>query len=225
MHREDDALRAHYLLAGITDVQWRTLAPHLHRRHLAAGQTLFSQGDRAEVFFIVRSGAMKLFRVSAQGAEKIMRLVRGGQSFAESILFSDPPRYPVHAQAAEDSELVAIEREAYLRILRESFETCRAVMAQMTQRIQVHWNEIEALSLHGAVPRVARYLLEQLASQGRPEQLRLPAAKTQIAAQLGLAPETLSRALRNLSEGGAISVRGATVQVRDEGTLRRNTWV
>jgi CRP-like cAMP-binding protein len=222
VHREDDALRAHYLLAAIDDAQWRALSPCLHRRHLNAGQTLFSQGDHADFFYIVVSGTVKLFRVSVQGAEKIMRLVRGGQSFAESILFSDPPRYPVHAQAAEDSELVAIEGEAYLRILRESFETCRAVMAQMTQRIQAHWNEIEALSLHGAVPRVARYLLEQLALQGGPH-LRLPAAKSQIAAQLGLAPETLSRGLRTLSEGGAISVRGALVQIRSEDALRKAT--
>lgn len=219
MERNAQSLRKHYLLAAIDDAQWRALSPYLHPRRLRAGQSLFSQGDRADAFYIVVSGAMKLFRVSTQGAEKIMRLVRGGQSFAESILFSDPPRYPVHAQAAEDSELVAIEREAYLRILRESFETCRAVMAQMTQRIQAHWNEIEALSLHGAVPRVARYLLEQLALQGGP-QLKLPAAKAQIAAQLGLAPETLSRGLRTLSENGAISVRGALVQVRGENVLR-----
>ena len=224
MHHDDDALRAHYLLAAITDSQWRALAPHLHRRHLTAGQPLSSQGDRAESFFIVRRGAMKLFRVSQPGTEKIMRLVRAGQSFAESVLFSDAPRYPVHAQAAEDTELLAIEREAYLRLLRESFDTCRAVMAQMTQRIYAHWNEIEALSLHGAVPRVARYLLEQLALQSGPT-VRLPLPKVQIAAQLGLAPETLSRALRKLSEGGAISVRGATVQVRDEAALHRNTWV
>jgi len=222
--REDEALRKHYLLAAINDAQWRALAPHLHHRQLAAGQALFSQGDRAEAFFIVRSGAMKLFRVSPQGTEKIMRLVRGGQSFAESVLFSDPPRYPVHAQAAEDSDLLAIEREAYLRLLRESFDTCRAVMAQMTQRIYAHWNEIEALSLHGAMPRVAHYLREQLASQGGPT-LRLPLPKVQIAAQLGLAPETLSRALRKLTEGGAISVRGATVLVRDEDALHRNTWI
>jgi len=222
--REDEALRKHYLLAAINDAQWRALAPHLHHRQLAAGQALFSQGDRAEAFFIVRSGAMKLFRVSPQGTEKIMRLVRGGQSFAESVLFSDPPRYPVHAQAAEDSDLLAIEREAYLRLLRESFDTCRAVMAQMTQRIYAHWNEIEALSLHGAMPRVAHYLLEQLASQGSPT-LRLPLPKVQIAAQLGLAPETLSRALRKLTEGGAISVRGATVLVRNEDALHRNTWI
>lgn len=219
MHRDEQALRKHYLLAAISDAQWRALAPYLHVRHLKAGQHLFSQSDRADVFFLVRSGAVKLFRISLRGTEKIMRLVRTGQSFAESVLFSDPPRYPVHAQAAEDSELVTIEREAYLRLLRESFETCRAVMAQMTQRINAHWNEIEALSLHGAVPRMARYLLEQYALQ-EGAQVRLPASKTQIAAQLGLAPETLSRGLRTLKQQGLISVRGAVIHLRDIESLR-----
>ncbi|MBS0432761.1 MAG: Crp/Fnr family transcriptional regulator [Proteobacteria bacterium] len=219
MQRDEPALRKHYLLAAMDDRQWRILAPYLHGRHLQAGQLLFSQGDSAEAFFMVRSGAMKLFRVSPRGTEKIMRLVRAGQSFAESVLFSDPPRYPVHAVAAADSELVAIEREAYLRLLRESFETCRAVMAQMTQRIHAHWNEIEALSLHGAVPRLARYLLEQYAMQDR-AQLQLPAAKAQIAAQLGLAPETLSRGLSTLKQHGLITVRGAVVHLRDIGGLR-----
>jgi CRP-like cAMP-binding protein len=219
MHDGDQALRRHYLLAAVDDAQWRRLSPHLHARRLKAGELLLSQGDQADVFYIVMRGTMKLFRVSPQGGEKIMRLVRGGQSFAESVLFTEPPRYPVHAQAVEDTELMAVEREAYLRILRESFDTCRAVMAQMTQRIHAHWNEIEALSLHGAVPRVARYLAEQLDAQGGPD-VRLPAAKAQIAAQLGLAPETLSRALRALSSRGAIVVRGALVQVREEESLR-----
>lgn len=219
VQRDEPALRKHYLLAAMDDKQWRALAPYLHVRHLQAGQHLFSQGDKAEAFFMVRSGAMKLFRVSPRGTEKIMRLVRAGQSFAESVLFSDPPRYPVHAQAIEASQLVAIEREAYLRLLRESFDTCRAVMAQMTQRIHAHWNEIEALSLHGAVPRLARYLIEQQAAQDE-AQLRLPASKAQIAAQLGLAPETLSRGLRTLTRHGLISVRGAIIQLRNLDGLR-----
>ena len=221
MQRDEQALRKHYLLAAISDAQWRALAPHLHIRHLKTGQYLFSQGDKAEAFFMVRRGAVKLFRVSPRGTEKIMRLVRGGQSFAESVLFTEPPCYPVHAQAAEDSELVAIERKAYLRLLRESFETCLAVMAQMTQRIHAHWNEIEALSLHGAVPRVARYLLDQFVAQDNAS-IRLVASKAQIAAQLGLAPETLSRALRTLTQQGAIEVRGASIRVRKPEGLRES---
>lgn len=214
MHDDEQALRKHYLLAAVDDAQWRALSPHLHSRRLKTGQRLFSQGDRADVFYIVRHGTMKLFRVSPQGGEKIMRLVRAGQSFAESVLFTEPPRYPVHAQAVEAGELVAVEREAYLGILRESFDTCRAVMAQMTQRIHAHWNEIEALSLHGAVPRLARYLLDQYAQQDS-ARIILPFPKSQIAAQLGLAPETLSRGLRALSRRGAIRVRGARIDVLD----------
>ena len=106
------------------------------------------------------------------------------------------------------------EREAYLDVLRHSFDTCRAVMAQMTQRIHAHWNEIEALSLHGAVPRLARYLLDQYAQQDS-TRITLPFPKSQIAAQLGLAPETLSRGLRALSRRGAIRVRGARIDVLD----------
>jgi CRP/FNR family transcriptional regulator, dissimilatory nitrate respiration regulator len=211
---DEQALRSHYLLAALGEGQWRVLSPRLHARHLKAGQRLFSHGDRADAFYLVRQGTMKLFRVSPQGGEKIMRLVRTGQSFAESVLFAEPPRYPVHAQALEASELVAVEREAYLGILRESFDTCRAVMAQMTQRIHAHWNEIEALSLHGAVPRLARYLLDQYAQQDS-ARIALPSPKSQIAAQLGLAPETLSRGLRALSRRGAIRVRGARIDVLD----------
>ncbi|MER3547290.1 MAG: Crp/Fnr family transcriptional regulator [Rhodanobacteraceae bacterium] len=219
MHRDDQTLRRHYLLAAVDDAQWQRLSPHLHVRRLRVGQRLFSQGDSADVFYIVRYGKMRLFRVSPQGGEKIMRLVRAGQSFAESVLFTEPPCYPVHAQAVEACELIAIEREAYLRILRESFETCRAVMAQMTERIHTHWNEIEALSLHGAVPRLARYLLEQHASRDS-SALHLPFPKAQIAAQLAVTPETLSRGLRTLIGRGVIAVRGPVIRILNEPALR-----
>ncbi|MGA9343175.1 MAG: Crp/Fnr family transcriptional regulator [Rhodanobacteraceae bacterium] len=214
-----DNLRQHYLFAALDDVQWRALTPHLHPRRLRAGKRLFAQGDRAENFFMLDNGTMKLFRLSPQGAEKIMRLVRAGQSFAESILFAEPPSFPVHAQAAIDSVLVAVEREAYLQLLRASFDTGRAVMAQMTQRIHAQWDEIEALSLQGSVQRVARYLLSQLAAC-ETDDLKLMSPKAQIAAQLGLAPETFSRALRTLRQRGLIEVDGALISVRKPQGLR-----
>ena len=150
MHDGDQALRRHYLLAAVDDAQWRGLSPHLHARRLKAGELLLSQGDHADVFYIVVRGTMKLFRVSPQGGEKIMRLVRGGQSFAESVLFTEPPRYPVHAQAVETCELVAIEREAYLAILRESFDTCRAVMARMLRFTTMSYSTCPRSTWHSA---------------------------------------------------------------------------
>ncbi len=211
--------RHHPLFSALGDAQWSALRPHLRGIELSPHQRLFAQGDRAKAFFIVQTGTIKLFRLSSQGQEKIMRAVSAGQSFAESILFMEPPRYPVNAEAIEHCALLAIEREAYLRVLEQSFETCRVLMTQMTQRILAHWDEIETLSMHGSVQRLARYLMRA----GRPHatEMRLPLAKTQIAAQLGLAPETLSRGLRALSRQGAIAVHGAQVQVLDPAILRQ----
>ena len=212
--------RHHPLFSALNDAQWNALQPHLHGIELSPHQRLFSQGDRAKAFFIVQSGTIKLFRLSSQGQEKIMRAVSAGQSFADSILFMEPPRYPVHAEAIENCTLVAVERGAYLHALEQSFETCRVLMTQMTQRILSHWDEIENLSMHGSVQRLARYLL-RAAPRPHATEVRLPLAKSQIAAQLGLAPETLSRGLRTLSRGGAIAVHGAQVRVLDAAILRR----
>lgn len=214
------SLRKHYLFAALTEPQWERIRTQVRALRLPAGGRLFERDDPADAFFVVLTGGMKLYRESAAGFEKIMRLVRSGQSFAESVLFSDPPRYPVHAEAVSSSVLAAVPREPFLALLRESFDTCRAVMAAMVERIHHHWDEIEALTLHSSQGRVARYLLEltpSLASRAR--EVRLPARKTLIAGQLGLAPETLSRGLRALADRGVIAVHGQTVEILDQKAL------
>ncbi|HEU0196539.1 MAG TPA: Crp/Fnr family transcriptional regulator [Nevskiaceae bacterium] len=217
------ALRGHYLFAALDDTQWARLLPRVRRLNLKPGERLFSQGEAATAFYVVREGGVKLFRDSAQGLEKIMRLARAGQSFAESVLFSDPPRYPVHAEAVGQTHLAAVDRAAYLEVLQASFDTCRAVMAQMVRRIYAHWDEIEMLTLHSSHARVARYLLA-LHSRGNGDSstVSLPVRKVLIAAELGLAPETLSRAFRAMSEAGAIRVNGAEVTILDIPALQHH---
>lgn len=216
------ALRRHYLFAALSEPQFDALAPHMHVRPFSAGQMLFAQGDAAQAFFLAQRGTIKLYRISAEGQEKIMRMLRAGQSFAESIMFMHEPRYPVYAQGVEDGELLAIESAAYLDMLRESFDTCRTVMAQMTQRIQAHWDEIEALTLQNSRYRVVHYLLGLLApGDAGSATVTLPARKSLIAAQLAITPETLSRILHTLSEEGSIEVQDYTVRIGDIGALRR----
>lgn len=216
-------LRHHYLFSAMTGAQQGRLLATAVQRRLAAGEHLFTRGDAAARFFLLRSGCMKLYRLSAAGDEKIMRLIRPSQTFAESILFMNVPQYPVSAEAVEAAELVAFDSEAFLGILQESFATCRAVMAQMTRRIQAHWDEIETLALQNSRYRVVHYLLGLLASGalGRVT-VSLPTRKLVIAAHLAITPETLSRTLRALSDEGLIQVAGDEVTITDVEKLRRH---
>ena len=152
-----------------------------------------------------------------------MRLIRPGQSFAESVMFMEKPHYPVHGAGIEPGILIAIERGAFLTILQESFDTCRAVMAQMTQRIQAHWDEIEALTLQNSRYRVVHYLLGLISvSAHGATSITLPARKIVISAQLAITPETFSRVLRALSDEGLIKVHDETVHILDVGKLRQS---
>ncbi|HEX6998398.1 MAG TPA: Crp/Fnr family transcriptional regulator [Gammaproteobacteria bacterium] len=216
-----EGLRGHYLFAALTDEQWDEIVAHTHVRRLAASEHLFERGERARAFFLLQEGMMKLYRVSAEGHEKIMRLIRPGMTFAESVMFMDDPRYPVHAQAVEPSTLLAIESAAYLEILRESFDTCRTVLATMTQRIQAHWDEIEALTLQNSRYRVVTYLLSLLPDQDLEEaRVMLPSRKALIAAQLAATPETLSRILHGLMDEGLIEMRDYEVHIPSVSALR-----
>jgi CRP-like cAMP-binding protein len=215
-------LRRHYLFAALSEMQQQRLLSSAVLRRVETGEALFARGEAARHFFLLRSGCVKLYRLSAQGDEKIMRLIRPPQTFAESILFMDIPRYPVSGAAVESAELFAFDRDTFLGILQESFATCRAVMAQMTRRIQAHWDEIETLALNNSAYRVVHYLLGLIAPGAlSPVTVKLPTRKVLIAAHLAVTPETLSRTLRSLSEAGLIEVSGDAVTLIDVERLRQ----
>lgn len=218
----EQSLRGHFLFAALNEAQRARLRAHIHIRSFLPGEHLFMQDGAADAFFLLHSGAIKLYRVSAEGQEKVMRIVRPGQTFAEGVMFMDKPRYPVHAQGLEAGVLARVESTAFLNVLRDSFDTCRALMAQMTQRIQEHWGEIEALTLQNSRYRVVHYLLELVpgGAKGRVP-VALPTYKAVIAAQLGMTPETFSRELRGLSDAGLVKVHGRTVEIVDVGQLLR----
>ncbi|HET9107044.1 MAG TPA: Crp/Fnr family transcriptional regulator [Steroidobacteraceae bacterium] len=216
-------LRHHYLFSALSDAQRERLLASAERRRFAAGESLFAHGDVARRFFLLRTGSVKLYRLSPEGGEKIMRLIRPSQTFAESTVFMEEPRYPVHGAGVDAGEVVAFDREAFLAVLQESFATCRAVMGQMAARIQAHWDEIETLALQNSRYRVVHYLLS-LAPSGARGRVRidLPARKVVIAAHVAVTPETLSRTLRVLADEQLIEVAGEAVTILDLQKLRQH---
>ncbi|MHB8405704.1 MAG: Crp/Fnr family transcriptional regulator [Gammaproteobacteria bacterium] len=213
------------MFAALDDVKLAKVLTGTAVESYPKGERLFRRGDPAHAFYMVISGKVKLYRLSPDGHEKIMRLIDPGQTFAESIMFMETPRYPVHAEAVESATVAAIRSEVFTQLLQESFDTCRAVMAQMTQRIQAHWDEIEALALLNSRYRVIHYLLGLIPEgQKGPAVVTLPTHKTLIAAQLALQPETLSRLWRALSDEGLIELDGDNVIVPNVDQLRTRIY-
>lgn len=223
MNESTNELADHSLFAALDETQRRQVQAHSRVRHLDADAHLFVQGDRAEAFWWLESGQIKLYRLSRDGHQKIMGLVAPRQSFAEGILFMDTPHYPVNAQAVAVSTVRGFDRDVYLAILETSFATCRALFRQMVRRTQRHLDEIEALTIQNARFRLVHYLLRlrATAAEAGSGTVHLPARKVLIASQLAVQPETLSRLFRELEREGLIRVHGERIEITDAEALQR----
>ena len=216
-------LAQHSLFSALDEKQRARALGHSTVLHLEQGDHLFHMGQKAEQFYFVHSGQLKLYRLAPNGTEKVIEIIRQGQTFSEALMFLDMPVFPVDAQALGKAEVVAIDNAHYLEVLASSSQTAFHVMAHLSMRLKGLLNEIDALTLQNATLRVVNYLLYLLpddcdrnASAG----IILPAAKNIIASRLSIQPETLSRILSTLNSEGLIQVDGLNIHIQDLRSLR-----
>jgi len=91
------------------------------------------------------------------------------------------------------------------------------VASALADRSMALEGDLAAFCTHSARRRVLDYLLHQAEPipENRTTVVTLDVRKRLIAARLSLTPETFSRALRDLSEAGLISVRGRHVTLEE----------
>lgn len=183
---------------------------------LRAGKPIAQNGERLPGVMVVRSGLVKL-SLRGEGG-KVLRLVGPGESFGEETLFLAQP-LPVDATAIADTELLAVPTDALLRLFDSDRRFARGLLACVCERLQALVVDFEAATMHGARERLAAYI-DSLAPDGSPAVAHLPAAKTVVAARLGMTKETLSRLLRAFMDEGMIAVARRDIALLDRSRLR-----
>ena len=180
---------------------------------------LFRQGDLATAFFIVIDGLVKLYRLTPSGDETVIHVLQKGESFAEAVAFTGN-RYPATAEAVTDARVGRVPADHIVRCIRESPDIALAMIASTSQHLHHLVQQVEQLKAQSGVQRVAEFLASlSLAVRGRCA-LALPYDKLLIAGQLGLKPESLSRAFARLRTIGVI-VDASHVEVKDVAKLRQ----
>ena len=186
--------------------------------NLATRHSIFREGERAELFYCVLSGYVRLYRLSQEGREADIRICGPGDTFAECLLYGEDT-YPYHAQAAENATLATVDIQMVREIASEEKDVAQAVMMVLSRHLLTTMNCVANDRLFTAPQRVANYILERCPVDGGPASIRLPFQKSLLAGMLGLAPEALSRAFSTLRKSG-VTVRGRAIQVMDVSNLR-----
>ncbi len=185
-------------------------------RSAKVGETIFSEGEKAEGFYIILNGRVKIYKVSAAGKSQIIHIFGHGSPFGEAAIFMQN-RFPAHAEAISPCELVYIKFEEFLKYLKKDPQFALNIIATLCMRLKAFLNTIEELSLDEVSTRLAKYILNLARQQGggahAPDKsvVILNVKKNILASQLGTIPETLSRTFARLKKQGLIKVDKKTI--------------
>jgi len=220
-------LRSCQLFAGLAQADLENIATMTVVKPLEKGDYLFREGDRAQGFYIVQRGAVNVHRVTAAGKEQIIHIFRAGDSFAEVALATEKG-YPADARAIEPSQVLLVQKDGFLALLRRQPELAVRMLGSMSSHLRVLVGQLEDLTLKDVETRLANWLVKRCPSPlgERPVRIELTLTKRVLAAELGTVSETFSRTLAKLRDQKLISVKGKSLTVLSpaklEALLRKN---
>ena len=200
------------LFAGLTEVDLTALEKICRRSEIPKGTILFSEGEEARGFYVPVSGKVKIYKVTPEGRERVLRVAEPGRTFAEEAIF-DLGTYPANAATLEKSVLLFFPKQEVLDLLRNNVQLAINMIGGISRLLREFMDQMEAITFRDVPARLARYLLD-LSESGQ-QRVELPLSKTQLAVNLGTVGETLSRTFRKLVDDGLIRMRSRTIDILD----------
>ncbi len=217
-------LAATPLCSSLTPKQLSYLASGTRLTHTKSGQVLHRKGEFPGGFYYVISGQVKLSVFSNKGTEKIIDVMRTGQTFGEALVFLHKP-LPLNIESLSACQLLKINDHTIINAIKLWPDFSLHLLAGLSQHLHHLVADLESCCLQSATQRVVNYLLVEMQLAGldehqMPLHLNLSTSKTTIAAQLNLSPETFSRTLKSLAEKNLLTCQGRGIEIHDLATLR-----
>ena len=177
------------------------------------GEVLFSAQGKADGFYYVESGEIRVYKMDENGREVEVVRLGPGDFLGEAIVFVSPV-FPFFAQAVKDSKVLFFDKTTVLRAMEREPLVSKFFVNLLAQKCVILSKRIESLGLQTVRQRLIQYLLSNCSGdQQCIAELRVK--KVELAKILGTISETLSRNLKQMQEEGLIKVEGNRIRVID----------
>ncbi len=217
-------LRGIPLFSELSIAQLRELTKISRLKSFRKNEMIFEEGDFYKGFYILLKGVVKIFKVTPEGKESVVHIVKPFTTFADIPLFEGKD-YPVNAQALEESLTLLIPKEAFIDLIKSNPEISLKMLAGFAKRLKSLVSQIEDLTTMEVKNRLAKYLIKEIKinkTDKLPEPfIKLTVPKSTIASYLGTITETLSRTFKKLEAEGIIRVKGKKIFISDFERLKR----
>ncbi len=181
-------------------------------------ELLFSAQQKADGFYYVQTGEIRVFKMDEQGREVEVVRLEPGDFLGEAILFVSSA-FPFFAQAVKDSQVLFFEKNKIFKRIEEEPSIAKFFLNLLARKCIILNKRIETLGLQTVRQRLVQYLLLNCSGEQQCT-IKLKTRKLELAKILGTISETLSRNLKQMQDEGLIEVEGKKIHIKDCSKLK-----
>ena len=179
----------------------------------SAGYIIYLQNTEANCLYYLKSGRVKSYIQSADGAERVLNIYSAGNLFGEASFFDELPRVS-SAVALSSCELVPIDRELAAQAVSKDPELALSMMKYLARTVRLLSEQLDAMAFRPAEWRVARYILSRSPSGGL-----IKCTQEDIAAAVSVSRVTVSRILNRWAHNGVVTLQYRGIMLREPSVL------
>jgi len=179
-------------------------------------RALFHEGDAAEHYFKVITGAVRSCKLLANGRRHVGDFYLPGDFIGLDAIDT----YVFTAEVITDTVVVRYSRRSVDALAWQEPKVGRRLLQLACKSLSAAQQQMLLLSRKTAEERIATFLLDMADRNGARDRLALPMTRTDIGDHLGLTMETVSRALAQLRKDGVIELKTShDLAIRDRDAL------
>jgi len=191
-------------------------------RTVRKGEIIFSEGDLMNGVFCIRDGVCKLTKLSANGRDQIVHLVKKGELLGQRSMISDEPAN-LSAVAVEDMQVCFIPKSEILNFFNENSKFSLAMIKSISSGLREADNIMVDLAQKTVKERLAHTLLylEDNFGINEDNSLKLQLSREEIANMIGTATESCIRLLSELNKAEIIKLVGKKIIIANRRELMK----
>jgi CRP/FNR family transcriptional regulator, cyclic AMP receptor protein len=182
-------------------------------------QVAYRPGDPSDSIFIIRSGRIKISKITEDGREIILNLLKTGDVFGEMAFLEDSPR-DTFAEALDDTNLYVLKKPELLQLIKRRPAITYRLAKVIGERRREAEKNMENFLYKGVRERLANILLRLSNDYGikdsRGKMLRIKITHQDLANLIGSSRETVSLTLGDFRREGYIDINERKIIIRDE---------
>jgi CRP-like cAMP-binding protein len=186
------------------------------------GSPIFEEGDIPNGIYCIKEGICKLSKLSDNGKDQIVKLVKPGELLGQRSMISDEPAN-LSAVALEDMEVCFIPKSEIIYFFTENNQFSMNVMRTICDDLKDADDHMVNMAQKTVRQRLIETLLYLEDTFGKNEDgsLHIQLSREELAGIIGTATESCIRLLSDLNKSGYIALTGKKITIVDKNKLKR----